>query len=161
MFVLATIASLTAFGSVKVRNMSLSGALIEGAALPAIDEVVYLSRGANTVQGRVAWSTGGRAGIHFDGRVEVSEWTPGGNRRQDKVNLLVRQVKAGAIPLGAAELDPPDGLAPSDLAKLARAIDRLADTLADDPVIVRRFGAQLQTLDIASQVLGKLSKRTG
>lgn len=161
MFVLATLASGQAFGSVKIRNMSSGGAMVEGAALPPAGALVELTRGTSSVRGRIAWSISGRAGVRFAGHVDVSEWTPGGNKGQERVDRVVQQVRAGVVPLGADERSVSQGLGALNLAKLARAIDSLADSLADDPMTVARFGTKLQTLDLASQVLRKLSRSVG
>ncbi len=159
MFVLATLSSASASGQIKIRNMSPSGALIEGPVLPAVGEQLHLTRGASSVRGRIAWCFAGKAGVRFDGRVEVGDWTPGGNTAQQCVDRVVQQVKAGAVPLGADERSISQGLGSSDLERLARAVDALSDALADDPATVARFGTKLQTLDMASQVLRKLSRR--
>lgn len=160
MFVLAALSSASASGQVKIRNMSPNGALIEGPVLPAVGEQLHLSRGTSSVRGRIAWCHAGKAGVQFDGRAEVGDWTPGGTIAQQRVDLVVRQVKAGAVPLGADEHFISQGLGPSDLEELAQAVDALSDALADDPVTVARFGTKLQTLDVASQVLRKLSRRS-
>ena len=55
MFVLATIAAPTVSGPVKIRNMSVGGALIEGDALPRTGEHLRLRRGELTVCGRIVW----------------------------------------------------------------------------------------------------------
>lgn len=159
MFVLATLSSASASAQVKIRNMSPNGALIEGPALPAVGEQLHLSRGASSVRGRVAWARAGKAGVRFDGRVEVGDWTPGGNTAQQRVDKVVEQVRAGVVPLGADERSTAQGLGSPDLERLAQAIDALSDALADDPATVARFGTKLQTLDVASQVLRKLSRR--
>jgi hypothetical protein len=44
-----------------------------------------------------------------------------------------------------------------DFRRLARAIDALADELADDPAVVARYGTKLQALDMAGQALRKVA----
>ncbi len=159
MFVLAAFSSVSASGQVKIRNLSPSGALIEGPALPAVGERLHLSRGTSSARGRIVWCTTAKAGVKFDDRVEVGDWTPGRNATQQHVDRVVKQVKAGAVPLGADEGSISHGLSASNLERLAEEVDGLSDALADEPGIVARFGAKLQTLDVASQVLRKLSRR--
>jgi hypothetical protein len=158
-FVLATLSSAGASGQVKIRNTSATGAFIEGPALPAVGEQLHLSRGASSIRGRIAWSLASKAGARFGGRVEVGDWTPGGNSAQQRVHKVVRQIKAGALPLGLDERSISYELCSSDLERLAQAVDALSDALADDPATVARLGTKLQALDVASQVLGKLSRR--
>lgn len=159
MFVLATLSSASATGQVKIRNMSSHGALVEGPVLPALGEPLHLSRGKLSVKGQIVWCRAGKAGVRFNAPVEVGGWTPGGNAAQQRADHVVQQVKAGAVPLASDELTALQGLRPSDLQRLANAVDSLSDALADDPAIVARFGAKLQTLDVASQILRKLSQQ--
>lgn len=159
MFVLATFFSASASGQIKIRNMSPSGALIEGSVMPAVGEQLHLSRGTASIKGRVVWCLAGKAGVEFDGRVAVGDWTPGRNSAQERLDHVVQQVKSGAVPSGADERSISQALGSSDLERLARAVDVLSDALADDPTIVARFGTKLQTLDVASQVLRKISRQ--
>jgi hypothetical protein len=58
---------LTARGMVpaRLRDLSLSGALIEGADLPRPGSSLFLIRGMLEISGRVAWRSGDRAGLEF------------------------------------------------------------------------------------------------
>lgn len=161
LFVLAALSSASASGQVRIRNMSPNGALIEGPVLPAVGEHLHLSRGASSIEGHIMWCRDGKAGVRFSARIDVGAWTPGGNTAQQSVDRVVQQVKTGAGPLGADERSISQGLGSSDLERLAKAVDALADALADDPATVARLGAKLLTLDVASQVLRKLSRRIG
>lgn len=51
---------------VKLRNLSSEGALVEGEELPAVDASVIFRKKELNLAGRIAWVTGGRAGIAFD-----------------------------------------------------------------------------------------------
>lgn len=161
MFVLATIAAGSASGPVKIRNLSPGGAMVEGAALPQVGDRFELRRGASCVCGTVAWCRDGLAGLEFDGTVDVAEWTPGGHAGQKRVDQVFQQVTAGAGAAPEVQILVPqeDTFAAPQLRRLARAIDALADDLADDAAVVAKFAAKLQTLDIASQVLRKLAER--
>ncbi len=56
--------------SVRMRNVSRSGALLEGASLPAKDEAVVIKRGQRNIPASVRWSNGAVAGIAFDQGLE-------------------------------------------------------------------------------------------
>lgn len=56
--------------TVKLRNLSTEGALIEGDQLPAVDSGVVFRKNELTLAGRVAWITAGRAGIKFDSKLD-------------------------------------------------------------------------------------------
>ena len=162
MFVMATVSTSSASGPVKVRNLSPSGALIEGGVLPAAKERVRLRRGALTATGQVVWCRSGRAGICFESRVKVEDWLPTGANRaaQDRVDELFQDLRAGAAERGlssTSEAADPYTISGQELMALATAIEALADDLAGDQDVVGRHMSKLQTLDIAAQVLRKLS----
>lgn len=56
--------------AVKLRNLSPEGALVEGGQLPAVDSLVIFRKKELNLAGRVAWVTGGRAGIAFDAKLD-------------------------------------------------------------------------------------------
>src|SRR4051812_46281383 len=58
---------------VRVRNMSLNGALLEGNGLRD-GAALVLRRGDCAAPGRVVWSDGHRSGIAFSQEVCVSSW---------------------------------------------------------------------------------------
>jgi hypothetical protein len=162
MFVAAALAASGASGPVRIRNLSPAGAMIEGASLPPQGDRFELRRGASSVSGRVVWSGSGKAGLRFDGRVEVAEWMPGGHAGQQRVDQVFQQTKISppvaevAVPSAAHE----DMLAPAQLRRIARALDALADEIADDGDAVAKFAVKLQALDIASQALRRMADRT-
>ena len=51
--------------AVKLRNLSVDGALIEGDALPIEGAAVVFKRNELAVPGRIAWVKGKRAGVTF------------------------------------------------------------------------------------------------
>jgi hypothetical protein len=55
---------------VTLRNLSSLGALVEGKDLPPVDSVVVFRKKELALHGRVAWVTGGRAGIAFDTKLD-------------------------------------------------------------------------------------------
>lgn len=163
MFVMATFSAPSASGPVKIRNLSPSGALIEGVVLPAAKEEVCLRRGALSITGEVVWRASGKVGLRFFSRVEVKEWlSASGNRLdQQRVDELIQQVRSEKDPPPPVTIETtePRPISGSELSQLAKAIDALADELAADPAVVSRYFSKLQTLDITAQVLRKLATR--
>lgn len=170
MFVIATLASAEATNTVKVRNMSSSGAMIEGPALPAIGTPCVLNRTGLELRGEIVWSFNGRAGIRFDGTAQVSQWLPNGARTQSDVDRAVQDAKASvgggsfgvAAPAQPVPKPPPAPLISNavDAAQAADIADRLedlADDLAGDPNVIARHMHKLQALDLAIQTLRKLA----
>ena len=52
---------------VKVRDLSLGGAMLQGRALPKVGTDIILSRGSFEIFARIVWGKGGVCGIQFDG----------------------------------------------------------------------------------------------
>ena len=162
LFVLATLTAPSVSGPVKIRNISLCGALIEGAALPIPGEQLSLRRGELSVSGKIVWRLEGKAGVQFDTHVRVASWLPAGTGGQQEVDRTFHELKANpglAVPPPAA---PGRTLPTGHLSALgvADALDALADDLAEDAGVVAAHGSKLQALDIASQVLRKLAAST-
>jgi hypothetical protein len=141
--------------------MSLSGALIEGDALPGVGEHLRLRRGELIVSGRIVWRNAGKAGLRFEHDVEVSRWLPTAGGGQQQVDRAFHDLKSGAsetAPVPAAQFKAPP-TAREDALKAAEALDALADALSEDPAVVTNHGSKLQSLDIASQLLRRFAAR--
>jgi hypothetical protein len=59
--------------TVKLRNLSSEGALVEGDQLPIEGTTVVFCRNDLCTRGRVVWVNGGFAGVAFDSKLEPSE----------------------------------------------------------------------------------------
>ena len=106
----------------------------------------------------MTWSENGRCGLKFSGSIDVRQWraTPI-NTEQQRVDELVKLVKAGAVPLPVNEAsedlpDGADGLS-ADLRRALELLENLGDRLAKDAIVVALYPAELQNLDIAMQVI--------
>src|SRR5688572_10897355 len=90
---------------VRIRNLSETGALIEGSALPEKGAALILRRASFQIGATIAWSGGGRCGIHFDRPISVPQWTgkPGlsdsssGFRDQRRVDAFQAEARAAPI----------------------------------------------------------------
>ena len=147
---------------VKVRNMSVTGALIEGAAMPESGAQVELIRGSLVVPATVAWSAEQRCGLRFSSLVCVREWlAPQTASAQQRIDDAVRLLKLGALPMpqrpdAQAELSAgaPQSLQfGEDLRRVSRLIENLGQELANDTNILMQHGEKLQNLDIALQMV--------
>lgn len=153
--------------SVKIRNISATGALIEGAAVPRQGSLVQLVRGGLIVHALVAWAVEGRCGLKFSGSVDVQKWRAAPNHaEQQRVDDVVRLVKAGAVPLPIPPLAhhpeqaDVEGSGPDvsgDLNRVMELLESLGATLASDADVIERHGSALQSLDIATQVLAAVN----
>ena len=72
---------------VRVRNISIHGALLEGNGLPSANQIVALGRGSLSASGQIAWIAGQHCGIRFSKPITVAEWVdragPVGQQRID------------------------------------------------------------------------------
>ena len=157
-----------ASSSVRIRNISATGALVEGAAIPGSGALVQLVRGGLIVHALVAWSADGRCGLKFSGSVDPQAWRAAPtNTEQQRVDQVVRLVKAGAVPLPVPPLAQPSESSDfgqdlsEDLRSVSELLNRLGEVLAGDIDVVTRHGTSLQHLDIALQVIGAVNAIIG
>jgi hypothetical protein len=164
-----------AYVPVRIRNVSETGALIEGAGLPPAGEPIQLNRGEAQIDGVVAWSTGTRCGVHFATPIAVDIWragkpatAPAGQGRVDRIQAAVRAGAPAAS--GASPPAPPaeerwadqlDGRLAEELGLVRRLVETLGDELVADPAILHRHAQALQNIDLASQMLGHLIRVIG
>ena len=73
----ATVSCGAAIYQIRIRNVSETGALIEGADLPEAGQEILLSRGQTEIDAIVAWASGSRRGVHFSRPVAVDTWRAG------------------------------------------------------------------------------------
>jgi hypothetical protein len=155
---------------VRIRNLSETGAMLDGAALPDPGTSLKLLRSEIEVGAIVVWREAGRCGVRFDSvAATVDEWVTGkrpasfnGKQGQARVDAIQSAVRAGA-PLAA---EPATGAKPSadelerrvaeEIIHVQRLIDALGEELVDDPVMLQRHMRVLQNLDRASQILEHL-----
>lgn len=96
-FLMATIGAGTTSSAVKVRNLSVHGALLEGAALPPAGASACLRRGSLQVEGIIAWRERTHCGIRFQSPIEVDQWVRRvGAREQQKIDVAIADIRAGS-----------------------------------------------------------------
>lgn len=150
---------------VKVRNISVAGALVEGTALPAEGAEVELARGSLAVPAAVAWCAEGRCGLRFSTLACVSDWlAPSANPGQQRVDEAVRVLKLGAVPLPqrpASETDPPFRgqlvQLSGDLRSAMRLVKDLCHELSSESDVVTRHAEKLQNMDIVQQTVATVA----
>jgi hypothetical protein len=158
--------------AVRIRNVSETGALIEGEGLPGSGETILLSRGETEIDAVIAWVSGVRRGIHFSRPVSVETWRAGkpvepppGQGRVDLIQAAARGGRGrGALSPPAAEerwIGQLDARLGEEIAFVQRLIEALGDELVADPAILHRHAQALQNIDLSSQVLGHLSRVLG
>jgi hypothetical protein len=162
---------------VRIRNLSETGAMVEGAGLPEAGMPLVLMRGDLQVAATVAWAAGGRRGVRFAGPTPVNEWTGGkpkpldctGLRDQRRVDAIQAEARADppagrALRAPEAPAQPPPAVSPDldkrladELGFVQRLLEGLGDELIADLLLVQRHGKSLQSLDLVGQILGHVS----
>lgn len=161
---------------VRIRNLSESGAMIEGAALPGVGATLILRRLQIELAAAVVWRTAGRCGIKFSDTVYVEEWVAGRRladlafgRGQARIDAIQAAIRSGAAlpddspsPAGAEPDDSDlDRRLADELGYVRRLLDVVGDELADDPIMLQRHGQTLQNFDMACQIVGHLAAILG
>lgn len=162
MFVSAALYHDAGCSSATVRNLSELGALVEAPVLPSPGTFIRLSRGALSVAGRVVWRRGGKAGLRFDSAITVDEWLPTRlGRGQTRVDEMVHQIRTGTAPEADHTPQTADSTtlaAPKQLEAIASSIERVAEALSTDPLVVAQHGWKLQQLEVGIQHLRRVAR---
>jgi hypothetical protein len=165
MFVAATLYFPAGTCPIHIRNMSLSGALVEGAVLPGQDVPVTLRRGSLQVAATIVWRVDRKAGIAFGGPVRVADWmsrTPPSHQAQ--VDEMVRGIRAGGSDRNQiVDAPPPTCLNPSleaELSALKAELVQLETGLTSD-IDIAAAHPEIQLLDIALQRVERMLGRRG
>ncbi|HEV2568709.1 PilZ domain-containing protein [Sphingomonas sp.] len=155
---------------VFVRNLSASGAMVDGRLLPLPGESVVLHRDDQKIASTVVWTAGNRCGLSFSAHVKVdklikrpkpSEATPVHQARVDAIQRALRENRAvpayqetealvGAAAVGKKLVD--------EIGFAQRLVERVGEALANDSYVLTRYAVVLQQLDEAEQLLRKLHR---
>jgi hypothetical protein len=160
LFVAAQLCSASGPSPVHIRNMSPSGALIEGAVLPEQHEPATLRRGLLEAKVRIVWKAGRRAGVSFLSAVHVADWM---SRtlppHQAKVDDLLHNIRSGQGEAAGQPGQSERGIE-AELRELRVELAILEHALAGDKVVITAH-PEIQMLDIVLQKLDLLIARAG
>ena len=140
---------------VRVRNLSVAGALLDGSDLPPEGVRVELRRGTLAVRGEVAWAGGAQRGIRFNGPIDVASWVrPIGHAAQRKVDRAVESIRLGRLPSNPE----PKTSEVQDLVSLSDQIREIAEKLACSSNVSTETAEQLLKLDAIAHTLLQLAR---
>lgn len=89
---------------VRVRNISVTGALLDGTNLPLEGAAVQLRRGNLCAAGEVAWQGRDNCGIRFNEPIDLEPWVSRvGHAGQRRVDNILATLRAGDVPDDAVE----------------------------------------------------------
>lgn len=152
-------------GMFRVRDVSSSGALLEGAPVPTVGDALVVHRHDRTLAARVVWVRGNRCGICFDQAVDVTwfigrGWAGAAPAHQARVDTIQAQLRGNGTPLGAiADPQPASRNACQSVHEIGyvmRLLESLVDDLTSDAYVLGRYGQALQKIDVAQQALQKV-----
>lgn len=139
LFLVATLTFGRASAAVRVRNLSASGALVEGADVPPPGTEIVLQRGVLEAVGTVAWASAGKAGLAFTDPVAVSRWLPTqvGKRpsESDRPAFVTKPAAPPVMTPVAPAADPLAGVL-VELATIRAQLDQLGYQLGCDAALV-------------------------
>ena len=157
---------------VRIRNVSDTGAMVEGPQVPKAGTRLWLKRGTLKVRASVAWADRGKAGLHFDEQLPVEIWAggkpkpaePAGLKDQRQIDALQAAIRAGhsttafdTPPSASPEAGQLNARTADEIKYVVRLIESLGDQLAGDPVILHKHATSLQNIDLANQILSHLA----
>ena len=159
LFLAASLCSKAGSGPVHVRNISASGALIEGSIAPADGEPVILKRGRLAAAASMIWKEGRRAGIAFGSPIDVADWMARQpSTHQARVDEMVRAVRSEsavtAIQGTAKEAALPVSWE-TELRALRNTLEQLESGLVADVIMVATH-PEIQLLDAALQSIDRI-----
>ena len=124
---------------VRVRNLSPSGALIDGPDLPQSGRVM-LRRGHLSANGEIAWHGDGMCGLRFHDPIDVASWVMRVvHSGQERVDTIVSALKAGVLPHSSS--------APAGAPDLKAIVEQLA------AIISNLAASSDMTTELAEQIL--------
>jgi hypothetical protein len=159
LFVAATLYADCGSSPVNIRNMSHSGALIEGSLLPDVGDRIRLKRGQLEATGWIAWRVERKAGVKLEAAVHVADWmSRPGSADQERVDALLSIVRNNASPLTAAAADPIGRASiETELRQLRLELAELEAALLKD-LAVAAAHPEIQTLDVSAQRIDRILK---
>ncbi len=158
LFLAASLSSKAGSAPVHVRNISASGALIEGSIAPANGEALILKRGSLEAAASIIWKEGRRAGIAFGTSIDVADWMARQpSTHQARVDDMIRAVRAESTPT-AIQGRTDEALPVSwetDLRALRNMLAQLETGLIADVIMVATH-PEIQLLDVALQTIDRM-----
>lgn len=153
--------------SVRIRNISRRGALIECPDPPEAGTALRLVRGSLSAVGRIRWTEGKKAGLAFAGQIDVAGWLASCAFRghQERVDEIVSAIRRDSL-VAAGDPGPEDPALAMNAQQLIESllaiqhrIQHAAEAMALDPAVLTEHGAELQSLDGSVRMVRDLIAR--
>lgn len=155
--------------AVFLRNLSVTGALVEGRTLPLAGDRVVLYRDQHRVPATVIWSEGNRCGLSFSAQVTLDAMIkrpkPGASStpHQARIDAIQRALRENRPIPNFNETESVVGASAAgrrlgdEVGYAQRLIETVNDTLSSDAYVLGRYAVILQQIDEAEQLLRKIA----
>lgn len=150
----------------RVRDLSLFGARIELLKAPPIGTSILLKKGNLAAPGTVVWASTGVCGIVFNSEIPLLDWLSPNSDDHNSSDGPMRPPRKKALP----DIPPPMTLKDptiiatvlperiaDELAYLSRVIEGACANFIKNPIVLSRYQADLQALDLAASSLVQIS----
>lgn len=158
-FLMAVLRAGTTSCPIRVRNISIHGALLEGDGLPSEKQIVALSRGSLSVSGQIAWIAGQHCGIRFSKPINVAEWVdragPVGQRRIDSAVAEFRRSSGSGFFLEC----PATKKGPGELEELSGRLLQACERIAELPGMSVELADELLKVEATAHALRDVANR--
>jgi hypothetical protein len=139
---------------VRIRNVSVSGALLEGPELPQEGTPVDLRRGHLSAKGEVAWRDEDQCGVRFEASIVVAAWVKRvGHTGQEQVDRAVASLRRPGF-AGPIETAPQA----ADLQTISASLDEICERLANSKDLSIEIAEELLKLDTIAQSLRRFTR---
>ena len=154
---------------VRIRNLSRSGALIEGDSMPPAGSTIEVLRNFQSVRAQVVWSKPNRCGVKFDEPVVIEEWVgstlrapaqPPGAPLRDPEERTGGPLPAWLVAEGSAagSEDRLSRRMGEEIAYIGRLIETVGMDLTGNPAFVHRHATSLQNCRRAAALLDEIAQ---
>jgi hypothetical protein len=152
-FLMAVLRAGTTSCPVRVRNISIHGALLEGNGLPSEKQVVALKRGSLSVSGQIAWLAGQHCGIRFSKPIAVAEWVDrAGPVGQQRIDSAVAEFRRSSRPVFSTEFPVAKG-GPGELEELSLRLLQTCERIAELPGMSVELAEELLKIEATAHAL--------
>ena len=152
---------------VRIRDLSRSGALLEGNISVAIGKSVEIKRNEHSVLGEVVWSSGNRCGVAFATKIVIEDWVGASlpaAREPANLSIVGDNSTTSVDPSRASgpAAQRLEALLPRRVGEEIGYVQRLIETIAIDltssPGGTHRHSGSIQSCRQARQLLGELAQ---
>ena len=159
-FLMAVLRAGTMSCPVRVRNISIHGALLEGNGLPSEKQIVALRRGSLSVSGQIAWIAGQHCGIRFSKPITVAEWVDrAGPVGQQRVDAAVAEFRRSSSSEFVSEY-PATKKDPGELEELSVRLLQTCERIAGLPGMSVELAEELLKIEATAHALRDVGHRT-